>query len=104
MRPPELPVWIGGLTGGDYASCLAGFVNRHHLDGIQVIRGKTELPAEEAERTAHDVATHADARIFAERDHRAPLFEQRLKCLADGRARLDLDGAALRVVGDAFHR
>ncbi len=79
-------------------------VDRHDLHRFEVIHGEPQLPAQEAERAARDMAADADARILAERHDDAPPLEQRLVGIADGGAGLDLDRAPPRVPGDAPHR
>ena len=104
VRPPQVAIRIGRLARRDDAARAPALVDGDDLDGVQVVRRETELPAEKAERAADDVPAHADPGILAERDDDAPLLEQRAERLADGRAGLDGDGALFRVVVDALHR
>src|SRR5713101_766581 len=50
------------------------------------------------------MSAHSDLRIFAERNHDAPLLEQCSERFANCGARLDSNGAHLSVVVDALHR
>jgi hypothetical protein len=103
MGPPEVAVRIGRLSRCHDRTGPPVLVRGDHFDGIQIIRGKAELPAEEAERPADDMSAHADPRILAERYDGSPVLEQRAERLAHRRARLDRHGAHSCVVVHALH-
>jgi len=104
MRPPEIPIRIGRLAGGDDAACRPALVHHDDLDAVQVIRGQAVLAAQETERAAEDVPAHPEVRALAGGKAHAPSEEQLPIGLARRRARLHHERAALRVVGDVRHQ
>ena len=103
VRPPELAVRVRRVARCDDAVRPSAGIDGDHLDGVQVIRRETELTTQKAEGTTHDMPTHADRRILAERDHHAPPVVQHAERVADCGAGLDGNRTASGVVVNALH-
>src|SRR5438876_9360185 len=103
MCPPEFPIRVGRLAGRHHAARVSALINGYDFDGVQIIRGETELAAKESKGATDDMSAHADLRVLAEWDHYSPGLEQRAERFTDCGASLDGDGAHFRVVVNAFH-
>src|ERR1051325_7840976 len=65
VRPPELAIGIGGVPRRGPWLRVSALGDRYDLHRVEVVRGETELAAEEAERATENVATDTDVRILA---------------------------------------